>query len=260
LFNDIFTQEPIDPVGSARRGLRPGLRARFYKEAQVGEAAEGFAILLDGKTVRTPARRALAAPSREIAEALGAEWQAQRETIDPAAMPVTRLANAIIDRVAEAPTPVRAEIERYLGSDLLCYRTTAPEGLVARQAANWDPLLAWAEATYGARFALAAGVMHVPQPVEAVAAAATALPSADGGVSAIWRLGALSVVTTLTGSALLALALHAGRLDAEAVWSAAHVDEDWNMETWGRDTAALDRRAFHFAELKAAATVLAVLR
>jgi chaperone required for assembly of F1-ATPase len=121
-------------------------------------------------------------------------------------------------------------------------------------------VLAWAADTLGARFVLAAGVMHVAQPPEAIAAAAAALPSADGGARDIWRLGALNVVTTLTGSALLALALAAGRIDAEAAWAAAHVDEDWNMEFFGRDALALERRAFHFSEMQAAATVLALLK
>ena len=264
IFEDLFAQEtldePPDPMTAARRGMRPALRARFYQNAQVGESGDGFAILLDGKPVRTPARRTLAAPVRALADAIAAEWQAQHERIDPAAMPLTRLANAIIDQVAAAPRPVRAEIEKYLGSDLLCYRASTPEALIARQAECWDPVLAWACETFGARFALAAGVVHVPQPPDAVAAAAAALPSADGSAHDIWRLGALNVVTTLTGSALLALALAAGRLDAEAVWAAAHVDEDWNMEFWGRDELALKRRAFHFAELQAAAAVLALTR
>jgi chaperone required for assembly of F1-ATPase len=225
----------------------------------VGEDAGDFAVLLDGRPVRTPARRSLTGPVREIAQALATEWDAQRETIDPAAMPLTRLANAIIDRVADAPESVRAEIERYLGSDLLLYRASEPETLAARQAAIWDPLLAWADASFGARFILVEGVMHVAQPAAAIAAAATAIPGAEGGSRHIWRLGALNVVTTLTGSAILALALDAGRLSAEQAWAAAHVDEDWNMEFWGRDAVALERRAFHFAELQAAATVLRAL-
>jgi chaperone required for assembly of F1-ATPase len=260
IFEDLFAQEPPDPITAARRGMRPSLRARFYQNVQVAEGSDGFPVLLDGKPVRTPARRTLAAPVRALADAIANEWQAQRERIDPAAMPLTRLANAIIDQVAAVPRPVRAEIEQYLGSDLLCYRAAGPEGLLARQAERWDPVLAWARETFGARFALAAGVVHVPQPPDAVAAAAAALPSADGSAYDIWRLGALSVVTTLTGSALLALALAGGRLDAEAAWAAAHVDEDWNMEFWGRDELALKRRAFHFAELQAAATVLALTR
>jgi chaperone required for assembly of F1-ATPase len=142
---------------------------------------------------------------------------------------------------------------------MVLYRAAEPEGLVARQRRHWDPVVAWAHDQLGARFVLVQGVVHVAQPEGALAAATRAIPS---GVDAAdcWRLGALNVVTTLTGSALLALALGAGRIDADAAWSAAHVDEDWNMEFWGRDELALQRRAFRFAEMQAAATVLALLR
>jgi chaperone required for assembly of F1-ATPase len=261
IFADIFDRQPPNPMEAARRAMRPALRARFYREVQVGEGGDGgdgFAILLDRRPVRTPARRRLAAPARALADAIAAEWSAQQEVVDPARMPLTRLANAIIDGVSAAPAPVKAEIVKYLSSDLLFYRAAGPEGLRARQAERWDPVLDWAARSFGARFVLAQEVMHVTQPAAAIAAVAAAIP--DGPGPPAWRLGALNVVATLTGSGLLALALDAGRLDAEAVWAAAHVDEDWNMEFWGRDALALERRAFHFAELQAAATVLSSLR
>ena len=266
IFADIFDQQPPDPMEAARRAMRPALRSRFYRDVLVGnaadaaEGAEGFAILLDGKPVRTPARRLLAAPVHALAEAIAAEWRAQVDVIDPARMPLTRLANAIIDGVTAAPRPVKAEIEKYLATDLLFYRASEPEGLTARQAQLWDPVLEWACEAHGARFQLAAGVMHVAQPAEAIAAVAGAIPGGEGGAAELWRLGALNVATALTGSALLALALAAGRIDADAAWAAAHVEEDWNMEFWGRDELALSRRAFHFDELRAAATVLSLLR
>lgn len=262
IFEEIFEHQPLDPMEAARRAMRPPLRKRFYRLAQVGEvgAGGGFPVLLDGKPVRTPARHRLAAPARELAESIAAEWHAQREVIDPAKMPLTRLANAIIDAVAVAPQPVRAEIEKYLATDLLCYRADVPEGLTARQAQHWDPVLQWADEALGARFVPVAGVMHVAQPAPAVAAAAAAIPGTTGEPDEAWRLGALSVITTLTGSALLALALAAGRLTIEVAWAAAHVDEDWNMEFWGRDPLALERRDSHFAEMQAAAMVLALLK
>ena len=200
--------------------------------------------------MRTPARRALAAPARPLAEALAAEWEAQREVIDPANMPLTRLANTIIDGVADAPAAVAAEIEKYLASDLVLYRAEAPDGLVARQAAAWDPVLAWAREALGARFVPGQGMVFTAQPAEALAAAAAAVPRDP------WRLGALHALTTLTGSALIALALARGALSLDAAWTAAHVDEDWNMDFWGRDELALQRRAFRFAEMQAAALVL----
>jgi chaperone required for assembly of F1-ATPase len=255
IFEEIFVQAPIDPVEAVRRSARSQLRRRFYKNAHVdiaheGSGAGGFAIQLDGRAIRTPARRVLEAPTCALADALAAEWNAQAELIDPLNMPLTRLANSIIDGVVDAPAAVAAEIEKYLGSDLVVYRAPGPQGLIARQALAWDPLLAWARETLGARFVLAEGISFVAQPAAALAAARAAIPRDP------WRLGALNAITTLTGSALIALAVLAGRLSAEEAWAAAHLDEDWNMDFWGRDELALERRAFHFAEMKAAAMVL----
>jgi chaperone required for assembly of F1-ATPase len=251
IFSEIFENQPFDPMESARRGGRPALRKRFYARAHVGEAGGGgFPLLLDGNPVKTPARRALAAPSAALAEKIAAEWNAQQEVIDPARMPLTRLANAVIDAVAQAAAPVADEVAEYLGSDLLCYRAEAPEGLVKRQTQHWDPVLVWASETLGARFVLAQGVVHVAQPDEALTAARARIPAEA------WRLGAVSVLTTLTGSALLALALAEGALDADTAWAAAHVDEDWQMSQWGRDEAALERRAGRRAEFDAATIVL----
>jgi chaperone required for assembly of F1-ATPase len=258
---DLFeTSIGNDPIAAARRGARPALRRRFYDKAAVKDAGAEYRITLDGKPVRTPARRPLAAPTRALAEALAAEWQAQRDVIDPAQMPLTRLANAIIDGVTDSPVAVAADIEKYLASDLLFYRVHAPAELCARQAQHWDPILAWARDTLGAHFQLGEGVVHVTQPEAALRAAAAAIPAdpipADPIPADSWRLGALHAVTTLTGSALIALALSRGVLSAEAAWQAAHVDEDWNIEKWGSDELALARRASRFAEFAAAAMVL----
>jgi chaperone required for assembly of F1-ATPase len=250
IFEEIFVQAPLDPVEAVRRSARKELRRRFYESAHVDQDDDGFAIRLDGRAVRTPARRVLKAPTRALADALAAEWNAQEELIDPLHMPLTRLANSIIDGVVDAPAAVAAEIEKYLGSDLVVYRAPGPPGLIARQAQAWDPLVDWARETLGARFVLAEGVSFVAQPAAALAAARAAIPRDP------WRLGALNAITTLTGSALIGLAVLAGRLAAAEAWAAAHVDEDWNMDFWGRDEPALERRALHFAEMKAAATVL----
>jgi chaperone required for assembly of F1-ATPase len=213
--------------------------------------ADGYAVRLDDKPVRTPARRALAAPTLALAEAIAAEWQAQKDVIDPAKMPLTRLANAIIDGVADAPLPVAEEIGKYLASDLLFYRATSPQGLVERQAHHWDPILDWARQAFGADFKLGEGVVHVAQPQAALAAAGAAIPEDP------WRLGAVHSITTLSGSALIALAMARGAVTPDAAWQAAHVDEDWNMAQWGRDDMAMARRDFRLAEFQAAATVLA---
>ena len=251
IFTEIYENQPLDPMESARRGARPNLRKRFYERAAAGAGeGGGFPVLLDRKPIRTPARRLLGAPTRALAEALAAEWDAQKDVIDPGRMPLTRLANAAIDAVADAREPVAEEVANYLGCDLVCYRAEAPEGLVVRQAQAWDPVLAWAAGKLRARFILSEGVVHVAQPREAVDAARAAIPT-DA-----WRLAAVSSITTLTGSALLALALARGVIEADAAWAAAHVDEDWQMSQWGRDDMALARRDFRRAEFQAAVTVL----
>jgi len=250
IFTDLFA---TDPTEAARRAMRAPLPRRFYRQAGVEENDGGFRIVLDGRPVRTPARGFLVAPSRALAQALAAEWDAQGEIIDPATMPLTRLANSIIDGVVASPTPVAADIGKYLGSDLLFYRADGPQRLVDRQERLWDPVLAWAREALGARFVLAQGVMHTAQPEGAIAAARAAIPNDP------WRLGALHAITTLTGSALLALALVRGHLRTDEAWDAAHVDEDWNMEQWGRDEIAVARRTARRAEMDAAATVLALL-
>lgn len=249
ILEDLFGDEPLGPVEAARRNMRPNLRKRFYKRASPGEGAP-YPVLLDGRSVKTPAGGTLAAPVPPLAEAIAAEWNAQGERIDPATMPLTRLANTIIDGVTPNPEPIADEIAKYLGSDLVCYRADAPEGLVAAQAHHWDPVLAWTREAHGARFVLSEGVTFVAQPEGAVAAVRAAIPRDP------WRLGAVHVVTTLTGSALLALAVAARRLDVDQAWAAAHVDEDWNMDFWGRDELAMQRRTARFADMQAACMVL----
>jgi len=256
IFTEIFENQPLDPTEGARRTMRPRLRKRFYKDVSVGE---NDGVLLDGKPVMTPARKPLAAPTRALAQALAAEWDAQKDEIDPARMPLTRLANAVIDAVAEKQRAVAAEIENYLGSDLLFYRAETPAGLIEKQAEHWDPVLEWAREKLGTRFVLAQGVVHVPQPSEALAAARAAIPSDASDAKNIWRLGAVSSITSLTGSALLALALHQGARNADQVWAAAHVDEDWSAEQWGADEEAMARRATKQVDFRAAAQILGAL-
>ncbi len=254
IFTDIFAEQPIDPVEAARRNVRRQLRRRFYRDVGVADSgAKAFVVTLDDCRVRTPAGTSLILPARALAEAVAVEWRRQAEFIDPADMPLTRLSNTIIDDVEMACAYVAAEITKYIRSDLLFYRAESPAGLVAKQASHWDPILTWARDAHGACFMLAQGVNFVSQPEAAIAAMAALIPS-DA-----WRLGALHTVTTLTGSALIALALAAGQVSIESAWAAAHVDEDWNMQIWGRDELAMQRRAFREAEMRAAAMILACL-
>ena len=246
--------EPIDPVAMARRDLQKALPRRFYKEAAALEGEGGFAVALDGKVAHTPGRTPLRMRQRALAEAVAAEWQAVGEFIEPSRMPMTRIVNSALDGVARDMDAVRAEIVKYAGSDLLCYRAADPESLVKSQEAAWDPILAWAHEELGARFACSVGVMFVDQPP----AAAEAVARAVNEVSAAEALAALNVMTTITGSALLAMAVARGRLDAAQAWRAAHVDEDFQTRNWGEDAEAAARHARRWLDMEAAAKVFAL--
>lgn len=231
------------------------LPKRFYKDVTVAPAADGFAILLDGKPVRTPRKLPLRVPTRALADAIAAEWAAQKERVDPASMPLSKLAITAIDGVASHMADVAAEIVKFAGSDLLCYRAEAPEALRVLQAAAWDPMLRWAEDELGVHLATAKGVMPVTQRQASLTRVAAAVAPFDA-----MALTSLHVLTTLTGSAILALAHAAGRISAEAAWAAAHVDEDWQVSQWGVDVEAAERRARRWAEMHAASRFLELLR
>ena len=253
LFDEVAGQSAVDPMESARRSSRAVQRRRFYADAGVGEAEGGFTVTLDGKQIKTPSGLTVIVPARSLAETIAAEWNAQGEFIDPLTMPVTRFANSVVQGVVENLAAVSDDVAKYFGSDLLFYRAGHPEGLVAREAAHWDPILFWAAKTLGAHFMLAEGVMHVRQPPSAIAAARGALPADP------WAIAALHVITALTGSALLALALFHGVIDPDQAWAAAHVDEDWNAEKWGVDEEMAARRAAKLVDFNAVAAVLKAL-
>jgi chaperone required for assembly of F1-ATPase len=244
---------PKDPVRAAQASMRQPLPKRFYAEARAAAADGGFGVLLDGKPLRTPQRKPLVLPTLAAAEILADEWRARREIIDPAGMPATRIANTALDGVAGQEREVLADLLRFAGNDLLCYRAGAPRGLVDRQAAAWDPPLAWCRDRLGANFICVEGVNHVEQPGEAVAALGRRFEAFADPL----RFACLHAVTTLGGSAILALCLAEGAIDAEAVWKAANIDEDWNVEHWGEDEEASQRRAFRRAEMNAAASLFA---
>lgn len=252
-----MTREPDETDKSDRTDKdppkRPGqdatrpLPKRFYKTVTVEARNGAYAVLLDGRPIRTPGKRALDVPAEPLARAIADEWEAQGERIDPATMPLTRLANTAIDAVADRHAEVAADIVAFAGSDLLCYRAEAPEALVERQRKAWDPVLAWAREELDAVFVLREGVMPVEQPASALEAVARAVSVYDP-----LRLSALHVMTTITGSALLALAHVRGRLGAEEAWTASLVDEDWQRELWGLDVEAEAVRRHKHAEFAAA--------
>ncbi len=243
------------PKVPGKEALRTPLPKRFYKSVTTAAApGGGYVAMLDGYTMQTPAKRAFAVPSTGLAEAIADEWRAQGSEIDPTTMPLTRISNSAIDAVAAQAGAVRADLVAYAASDLLCYRAAAPEGLTLRQLAAWAPVVNWIEQQIGARFVLAEGVIPVEQPPRTLEKFADFL-----GEPCPFRLSALHVITSLTGSALLAVAHDRGAVAADATWAAAHIDEDWQIEMWGIDSEAEARRRYRTGEFMAASRMLALL-
>jgi len=254
-FGDGEDRARLDPVSMARAALKSQLPKRFYREVRTAARAEGHTLLLDGRVAMTKLRRPLSGESAAIGAMLAEEWAAQGAHIVPASMPVTRILHAAIDHVCGAMGEVRADIVKYAGSDLVCYRAPEPERLVARQAALWDPVLRHVEAEYGGRFILAEGIRFVEQPAEAI----NGIRQAVGAITSPTALAALHVLTTLSGSALIALAVRDGLLDAEAGFDAGEVDADFETEIWGEDDEATERRRFRLADFAAATRILRAL-
>jgi chaperone required for assembly of F1-ATPase len=254
LFDEVAGQSPLDPQEAVRREARVPKRKRFYSEVGVAEGAGGFSVTLDGKAIKTPSGRVVTVPVRAIADDIAGEWRAQQEHIDPLTMPLTRFANSVVESVVDRLADVRDDVAKYFHSDLLFYRAGHPQALVEKEAQHWDPVLFWAADTLGAHFILGEGIMHVRQPDSAVEAARAALPDDP------WSIAATHVVTTLTGSALLALALTHGARDPDQVWNAAHVDEDWNRDQWGVDEEVAARRAAREVDFRAAVRILQAMK
>jgi chaperone required for assembly of F1-ATPase len=239
--------------GAARNTSLP---KRFYKEVALKDEGEGRAsLLLDGKPVRTPGKAPLALPSRALAEAVADEWRAQGERIDPSTMPLTRLANSAIDGVAGREHAVIDDIARHAASDLLCYRAEGPKALVEAQSAHWNPVLAFARDELRAPLVLSEGIVHVAQPEASLQRIRGTIEGLDP-----FSLAALHVMTALTGSALLALAVLREWLTPLQAWDAAHVDEDFQISQWGEDAEARERRENRWRDFEASARLLKALR
>ncbi len=228
---------------------------RVYARADSRAEGDGFAVTLDDRVARTPGGHALILPTAALAAALAAEWEAQGETIERAAMPLNALAASVLDVLRRDRAPTLREIAGYGETDLVCHRAARPEALVARQAAAWDPLLDWLAAETGARLAVAPGVLPIAQPPEALAALRARIEAFDD-----FALAALHAMTTACGSLVIALALAAGRLDARAAFAASRVDEDFQAESWGEDADGRARADRLAAEIAAAARFLTLSR
>ena len=210
---------------------------RFYKTVDVAASEDGYGISLDGRSVRTPAGALLAVPSEALARAMAEEWDAQIETIKPLTMPITGIANTAIDRIADSRSAVLDEMIKYAETDLLCYRADEPADLVASQANTWQPLLNWADETFGVQMSVTEGIMPVNQPDDALAGLRHVVEK-----EADFQLAALSALTAACGSIIIALAVRSGRLDADQAFEVSQLDESHQIKLWGEDDEAADKR------------------
>jgi chaperone required for assembly of F1-ATPase len=228
---------------------------RLYREVATAPVAAGFGVTLDGRPAKTPAKNELVVPGAALAAALADEWNTQQGEIRPAAMPLTGIAAAAIDRVAPARPEIVRQVADYAATDLVCYRALHPPGLVARQEAAWQPLIDWAARRYDAPLVATAGVIPAVQPAASLDAFAAAVREHDD-----FALAALHRMTTACGSLVIALALGEGRLDAGEAFAASQLDESWQIEAWGEDAEQARRRRLLAAEIAAAARFLTLLR
>lgn len=227
------------------------LPKRFYTQVSVGE---DHTILLDKRGVKTPLKAKLILPNADLAAAIADEWRAQLRVINPVLMPLTKLVNTAIDRVSAERAHVAAEVKAFAGNDLVCYRADAPAALVALQAQAWEQILVWAERALGAKFITVSGVIHVQQDANALEAVAQRVATLNN-----YALTGVHNLMTLTGSALIALMMHARGLGAVDAWNAAHVDEDFQISQWGEDFEAVSRRAFRKSEFDATVRFLSLI-
>ena len=219
---------------------------RFYKDVSVEQAGASWRVMLDGRSVKTPAKRDLELPTRQAADLLAAEWAEQEERIDPSLMSATRLAFVALDRMGETREATAAEVARYASTDLLCFRAPQPQDLTVAQAAAWDPLLNWAETELDVRLRAVAGLLPVDQdPVALQRVLALAADLDD------WRLTALAHATALCGSAVLGLALLRRHIDGEQAFALSTIDEHYQVSQWGEDAEAVERAAGLCRELVA---------
>lgn len=228
---------------------------RFWTEVTTVPEEGGFAVLLDGRSVRTPAKTKLVVPTQGLADAVANEWAAQEGEIDPRKMPFTRTANAALDKVTAQHGEVAAMLADYGGTDLICYRAESPEGLVARQSQAWDPLIEWAGETFGARLKPTAGVMFVSQDPKALKALGDPVY-----LMSPFELAAFHDLVSMSGSLVIGLAVTRGFAEPEALWNASRVDEIWQEEQWGEDEEALQISSLKRTDFLHAAHVWALTR
>lgn len=253
-FLDDAHQHREDGYGRAQAHVRQQLPKRFYKDAAVKPLDGGFGVGLDGRVPKTPGAKPVVVPSETVALAMAGEWAAQGEFIDPQAMPLVRLVNSAVEAGEESVPLLRAEIVKYAGNDLLLYRVDTPESLVRRHEQLWDGTLVKLARRFGVIFQPTIGIVHQPQPQTTLDKLAAALADEP-----LLPITAMNAITSITGSGLLAIALRHGLMAAEEVWTAAHVDEDHNIELWGEVEEITVRRGKRRKEFDAAIRLLEML-
>ena len=227
---------------------------RFWKAATIEPREHGWSVLLDGRSVKTPAKRDVVVPVEALAHGIAAEWDAQEEVVSPLTMPLTRAAATCLDRVLPEFDAVAEMIAAYGETDLLCYRATHPQELIERQTQGWDPVLDWLFNTHGVRLKVAGGVMHVEQDDDHVVKLAEMVREHDA-----WTLTAVSEMVTISGSLVLGLAVRQGSLPADHAWDLCQIDEQWNIDQWGEDTDAAELAATRRADFLRASELLRTL-
>ena len=234
---------------------RTAVPRRAYEQVTVEASAGGFAVRLDEKPLKSPGGRPMVLPSAALAEAIAAEWRAQGAKPDFLQLPMTRIAATALDRIPAVRDGVVAELAAYAETELVCHRASDPPELVARQAASWQPLVDWLAQHYDAPLVATAGVLPKAQPVASLQAIRRALAALDD-----FHLAGVSVAVAATGSLVIGLALSAGRLDAGQAFGAAELDASFQIERWGEDAIALQRRTAVRAEFETAAMFARLLR
>lgn len=225
--------------------MTPSLKKRFWKEAKVVEVENGFGIQLDGRSLRTPSKAIFAVAHEEIARMTADEWMAQGDEVDPATMPATRMANSVIDKVSVNFDAIVEMLTEYAGSDLLCYRATTPQALIAEQARVWDPLLEWSATAFNAPFVTTSGVMYVTQPAQSVEMYRAILNAMN-----MYQLAGVHDLISISGSIVITMALITNHLDLNQAWQAVIVDDLWQERQWGADEEAQANLSVKFDDFK----------
>jgi len=230
----------------------------FWSDVDVGQSDNGFKVLLDGRDLKTPAKSTLQVPTMALAEGIAAEWRSlkdKKDKIDPEALPLTKLANAAIDKISVQSEPIIEMLAEYATTDLLCYRATSPKGLADRQEQIWQPLLDWFSDTHDVGLEVGSGVMPIRQPTQVLTDCAALLKSYSH-----FELAAVYDLITLSGSFVIGVATAAGKIEITDAWAASRIDEDWQIAEWGEDEDAMSLAATRQNAFERAAFVLTLLK